>query len=212
MSLHLYSHPLSSFCHKVLIALYENSTAFEHHIVDLMGDASAFKKLWPIGKIPVLRDEARDKTVPETSIIIEYLQQHMPGPVTLIPGDVDPAREVRLQDRFYDLYVQLPMQKCMLDRMRPEGKHDPLGVEEARTLLRIAYGMIDAEMARKTWAAGGDFTMADCAAAPALFYANMCVPFAEWRNVAAYFERLRARPSYARVLKEAEPYFAMIPK
>ena len=212
MSLHLYSHPLSTFCHKVLVALYENGTAFEHHIVDLMGDASAFKKLWPIGKIPVLRDEARNKTVPETSIIIEYLQQYAPGPVKLIPGDLDRARDVRLQDRFYDLYVQLPMQKVVLDRMRAEGQKDPCGVAEAKTLLRTAYGMIDADMARKTWAAGDDFTMADCAAAPALFYANMCEPFTKWKNVAAYFERLSARPSYARVFKEAEPYFSMIPK
>ena len=212
MSLHLYSHPLSTFCHKVLIALYENGTAFEHRTIDLMGDASEFKAMWPIGKIPVLRDEGRNAVVPETSIIIEYLQQYAPGPVTLIPTDADRARTVRLQDRFYDLYVQLPMQKCVLDRLRPAGQQDPHGVEEAKTLLRTAYGMIEADMARQTWAAGEAFTMADCAAAPALFYANMCVPFAEWTNIAAYFARLSARPSYARVLKEAEPYFAMIPK
>ena len=105
----------------------------------------------------------------------------------------------------------LPMQKCVLDRLRPAGQQDPYGVE-AKTLLRTAYGMIDADMARQTWATGEAFTMADCAAAPALFYANMCVPFEAWNNVAGYFARLSARQSYVRVLKEAEPYFAMIPK
>jgi glutathione S-transferase len=178
MSLKLYFHPLASFCWKALIALYENDTPFEPHVVDLVNETSRaeFKKIWPIGKFPVLRDDARDVTVPESSIIIEYLSQHYPGRSQLVPTDADLARQTRLRDRFYDLYVHEPMQKIVGDRLRPPGKNDPHGVEQARTQLQTAYGMIDREMAAKTWAMGDAFTMADCAAAPALFYANKVLP------------------------------------
>jgi glutathione S-transferase len=213
MSLTLYFHPLSSFCHKVLIALYETGTPFEPSIVDLMGNAAEFKKIWPIGKIPVLRDEAKDRTIPETSIIIEYLAQYFPGQTQLFPQDRDLCRQMRLRDRFYDLYVHVPMQKIVVDRLRPAGKNDPYGVEEAREMMRTSLGMIDDDMAKNRWAMGESFTMADCAAAPALFYADMVMPYREThKNAAAYLDRLKQRPSYARVLKEAEPYFAMIPK
>jgi glutathione S-transferase len=215
MTLKLYYHPLSSFCHKVLVALYENATPFEPVVVDFFNEESAaqFKALWPIGKIPVLRDEKRDRTVPETSIIIEYLAQHYPGGVNLVSSDPDMARQIRLRDRFYDLYVNVPMQKVVTDRLRPAGQGDAYGVEEAKDRLRLAYDMIDKDMAGKTWIMGGDFTMADCAAAGALFYANSQVPMpATHKNAKAYLDRLLARPSYARVMKEAEPYFKMIPK
>jgi glutathione S-transferase len=213
MSLKLYFHPLSSFCHKVLIALYETGTPFEPCIVDLMGDAREFKSIWPIGKIPVLRDEAKDRTIPETSIIIEYLAQYFPGQTQLLPADRDLCRQMRLRDRFFDLYVNVPMQKIVTDRLRPEGKGDPYGVEEARALLKTALGMIETDMAGNRWAVGDQFTMADCAAAPALFYADMVVPFRDThKNAAAYLDRLMERPSYARVLREAQPYFAMILK
>ena len=215
MTLKLFYHPLSSFCHKVLVALYENATPFEPVVVDFFNEESAakFKALWPIGKIPVLRDEKRDRTVPETSIIIEDLAQHYPGRVNLVSNDPDMARQIRLRDRFYDLYVNVPMQKVVVDRLRPEGKNDPFGVEEAKGVLHTAYGMIDKDMAGKNWVMGNDFTMADCAAAGSLFYANSQVPIpATHKNAAAYLERLLARPSYARVMKEAEPYFKMIPK
>ena len=213
MSLKLYFHPLSSFCHKVLIALYETGTPFEPRTVDLFGEAAEYRKIWPIGKIPVLRDEAKDRTIPETSIIIEYLAQHYPGRTQVFPTDRDLCRQMRLRDRFYDLYVQVPMQKIVTDRLRPAGKNDPYGVEEARALLTTSLGMIDQDMAGNRWVMGNDFTMADCAAAPALFYADMVAPFSDThKNAAAYLDRLKERPSYARVLKEAEPYFAMIPK
>ena len=213
MSLTLYFHPLSSFCHKVLIALYENDTKFEPRSVDLFNEIVEYKKIWPLGKIPVLRDEAKDRTIPETSIIIEYLAQHFPGKTQLFPADRDLCRLMRLRDRFYDLYVQVPMQKIVIDRLRPEGKKDPYGVEEAREMLKISLGMIDRDMASNRWAMGDDFTMADCAAAPALFYADMVQPFQEThKNAAAYLDRLKQRPSYARVLKEAEPYFKNVPK
>jgi glutathione S-transferase len=213
MSLKLYFHPLSSFCHKVLIALYETGTPFESRIVDLFGEAAEYRKIWPIGKIPVLRDEAKDRTIPETSIIIEYLAQHHPGKTQLFPVDRDLCRQMRLRDRFYDLYVHVPMQKIITDRLRPAGKNDPYGVEEARALLTTSLGMIDQDMASNRWVMGDDFTLADCAAAPALFYADWVAPFRDThKNAAAYLDRLKERPSYARVLKEAEPYFAMVPK
>jgi len=215
MSLTLYFHPLSSFCHKVLIALYENGTPFEPHIVDLANEASRaeFLKIWPIGKFPVLRDEARDWTVPESSIIIEYLDQHYPGTTRLVPTDPNLARQMRLRDRFFDLYVNVPMQKVVTDRLRPPGNSDPHGVELAKTQLQTALGMVDEAMAKKTWAIGDSFSMADCAAAPALFYANKVMPFGDsHKNVAAYFARLQERPAYARVLEEAQPYFALFPK
>src|SRR5258706_15359382 len=145
MALTLYFHPLSSFCQKALVALYENDTAFEPHIVDL-GDETAreaFLKIWPIGKFPVLRDDANDRTIPESSIIIEYLAQHYPGRTALVPADADLARQTRLRDRFYDLYVHEPMQRIVGDRLRPAGKTDPHGVEAAKAQLQMSYGMID---------------------------------------------------------------------
>lgn len=215
MSLKLYFHPLSSFCQKALVALYENDTPFEPHIVDLADakSSAAFKAIWPIGRFPVLRDEANDCTVPESSIIIEYLAQHYPGKTQLVPADAELARQVRLQDRFYDLYVNVPMQKVVTDKLRPSGKNDPYGVEAARTLLHTACSMIEQDMATKTWATGDAFTMADCAAAPALFYANMLTPLGDaYPNAAAYLRRLMDRPSFARAIKEARPYFALVPK
>jgi glutathione S-transferase len=215
MSLQLYFHPFASFCQKVLIAFYENDTAFEPHIVDLGDETSNadFKKIWPIGKFPVLRDEARSQTIPESSIIIEYLSQHYPGKTQLVPMDPDLARETRLCDRFYDLYVSEPMQKIVGDRIRPAGKNDPHGVEQSKALLQIAYGMIDEAMKTKTWAMGDGFSMADCAAAPALFYANLVMPFADThKHAAAYLRRLMERPSFARVVSEAQPYFALFPR
>jgi glutathione S-transferase len=214
MSLHLYFHPLSSYCQKVLIAFYENDIPFEPHIVNLMDAVAAaeFKKMWPIGKFPVVRDDLNDHLIPESTIIIEYLAQHYPGKVRLVPDYTDLARQTRLRDRFYDLYVQGPVQKIIGDRLRPAGAKDPYGVEQAMASLQTAYRMIDEEMRAKTWAMGEAFTMADCAAAPALFYANKVAPFGDaYRNLAAYFDRLMARPSYARAVEEARPYLHMFP-
>jgi len=215
MSLKLYFHPLSSFCQKVLVALYENDTPFEPQIVDLFEAASsaAFKKIWPIGKFPVLCDEARDRTIPESSIIIEYLQQHYAGKTRLVPEDAELARQTRFHDRFYDLHVNVPMQKIVTDRLRPVGKNDSYGAEHAKTLLQTALGMTDRSMAGKTWAMGDDFSMADCAAAPALFFANKVMPFGKTHpRAGAYLTRLLQRPSFARAAKEAEPYLDLVPK
>jgi glutathione S-transferase len=163
-------------------------------------------------QISGLRDDARDQTVPESSVIIEYLDRHHPGSTQLIPADADLAWQTRLCDRFYDLYVHEPMQKIVGDRLRPAEKSDPFGVEEAKARLQTSYGLIEQEMATKTFAMGDAFTMADCAACPSLFYADLVMSFrASHANVAAYFDRLKARPSYARVLKEAEPYLKLFP-
>jgi glutathione S-transferase len=215
MSLTLHMHPLASFCHKVLIALYENGTPFASHLVDLGDPAAtaAFKALWPIGNMPVLRDEGKDRTVAETSIIIEYLDQHYPGAVRFIPADPELALQARFVDRFYDFYVHQPMQKIVTDRLRRAGENDHNGVAQARTLLQTAYGLIEHDMASRKWAAGDAFTIADCSAAPALFYANVVAPFGDTHpRIAAYFTQLRERPSFARVLLEAEPYFKFVPQ
>jgi glutathione S-transferase len=213
MSLTLYFHPLSSYCQKVLIALYEAGTSFAPVVVNF-GDpesAAAFRKLWPVGKMPVLRDADRDQTVPESSIIIEYLGLHYPRGTALIPADRELALRVRLADRFYDLYVHDPMQRIVGDRLRPQDKKDPIGVAAAEAMLANSYDMIDAEMAGRTWATGDAFTLADCAAAPPLFFANKLVPFGERRNLTAYFRRLSRRPSVARAFNEAEPFLKFFP-
>lgn len=214
MALTLFSHPLASFCHKVLLALYENDTPFENRLVDFAdpGDSARFIDMWPVGKIPVLRDEARDALIPETSIIIDYLDQHYPGPVRLIPEDADGAREARLWDRFFDCYVMQPMQKIVIDRIRPADAKDPFGVEEAYKTLATAYGMIEKRMANRAFASGDAYSIADCAATPSLFYAGVLSPFASTHpHLSDYFERLIARPSFQRILAEAQPYFKFFP-
>ena len=214
MALTLYMHPLSSFCHKTLIALYENAIAFTPQVVNL-GDPVArdnFRKVWPIGKFPVLRDAARDQTIPESTSIIEYLEQHYPGPVKLIPEEPQLAARVRSADRFYDLHVHAPLQKLVGDKLRPADGHDPIGVNEAREQLRTALRIADSEMATRRWAVGELFSMADCAAAPPLFFINKMLPLAgEFPHVSAYLERLMKRPSYARALVEAQPFLALFP-
>lgn len=214
MSLIYHYHPLSSFCWKPLIALYENGIAFTPRIVDL-GNAesrAAFAALWPMAKMPVLEEDAHDAVIPETSIIIDYLDRHHRGPIRFVPDDPDRAREVRLWDRIYDLYVQGPMQRIVFDRLRPDGQKDPFGVAEARASLATALGMVERYVADRRWATGDDFTLADCAAAPALFYADKVMPMAgAWPNALALLDRLKARPSFARVLAEAAPYFQYFP-
>jgi len=211
--LKLYYHPLSSYCWKALIALYETGAPFEPVLVNLgdPDDRAKFLKIWPIGKFPVLEDGARDWMVPESSIIIEYLAQHYPGSSSLVPGDADAARQVRMRDRFFDLHIHNHMQKVVGDRLRPVGQKDPLGVEQAREQVRTALVVVEQDIG-ETWIMGESFTMADCAAAPALFYGDRIVPLREaYPKTSAYLDRLKARPSFARVLKEAEPYFAMFP-
>lgn len=214
MSLTLHFHPLSSFCWKALIALYENDTPFTANLVDLGNTAEreALLKLSPIGRFPVLTDAARGQTVPESSIIIEYLDRHYPGRIRFIPADPDVALQVRLHDRFLDLYIHLQMQKVIGDRLRPAGGKDPHGAEQARAQIRKSYDILDRQLSGGAWAMGRDFGLADCAAAPCLHYASTFEPFGDRERLAGYLDRLKARPSIARVLKEAEPYLAMFPR
>ncbi|ABC91202.1 glutathione S-transferase protein [Rhizobium etli CFN 42] len=214
MSLVFYGHPLASFCHKVLIALYENATPFENRLVDLSDEASRADlfRFWPMGKMPLLRDEARDSTIPETTIIIEYLDHYYPGPVRLLPLEIDRALQVRLWDRFFDHYVQVPMQTLVSHRRRPEGTADEIEMAACKATLTTAYAMIEKQLGESPWITGDAFTMADCAAAPALFYAETLVPFSqEQPKLGAYYDRLLARPSFARALEEARPYFKFYP-
>jgi len=213
MALRLHFHPFSSYCQKVLIALYEAGTPFEKQVVDL-GDpasAAAFRALWPMGRFPVLVDEGKGEIIPESSIIIEYLDQHHPGAALLLPEDAALRLKVRLLDRFFDSFVMTPMQKIVGDHIRPAEVRDPRGVGEARDLLARAYGWLESELAGRTWAAGDAFTMADCSAAPALFYADLVAPVDAFPNVAAYLGRLRARPSFARAVDEARPFRGFFP-
>jgi glutathione S-transferase len=206
----LYGHPLSSYCWKALIALYENETPFTLHLLDqsTWGD---YAKRWPVARMPALEDSGRGAFVPEASIIIEYLDQHHRGATRFIPDDADAAREVRLWDRFFDNYVQTPMQKIVGDRLRPEGRKDAQGVEDATRMIATSYDVLERQLGERAFAAGDSFSMVDCAAAPALYYAARNAPIDGHPNSAAYLERLKQRPSFARVLKEAEPYFHLYP-
>lgn len=214
MALTLYLHPLSSFCHKALIALYEHDVAFAPVVVDLSDKTSgdAFKAIWPVGKFPVLKDGER--VVPESTGIIEYLSLHHPGKTKLVPGDAERALRVREWDRFFDLHVHIPVQKIITDRIRPAGQNDGFGVEQARALLETALAIAEKQIVGKTWITGEDFTMADCAAAPALFYCDFAIaPLAgRYDALAGYLGRLKRRPSYGRALKEAEPFLSWVPQ
>ena len=208
MSLTLYYHPLSSFCHKVLVALYEIDTPFDRRIIDFGDDKdrAELQAVSPIGKFPVIRDHARKQDVVETTIIIEYLDHCFAG--DLIPGVWEDALQVRLWDRFFDNYLQVPMQQIVSDRMQG-GKGD---LKKERATLEIAYGMIDKQMAGRTWVAGPGFSMADCAAAPALFYTSTVQSFPPGlTHLQAYFDRLMERSSVQRVMLEAKPYFQFYP-
>jgi glutathione S-transferase len=201
----LYAHPFSSYSQKVLVALYENGIEFEYRNLDDGAAMAELAALWPMRRFPVLVDG--DRTVIEASCVIEYLQVHHPGPVRLIPDDADAALEARMLDRFFDNYVSTPQQKFVADRLRPEARRDPHGVEEARAMLETAYAWLEPRMATREWAAGAAFTLADCAAAPFLFYADWTHPIdPRYVHVRAYRERLLARPSFKRAVDEARPY------
>lgn len=212
MSLALFAHPFSSYCQKVLIALYENATPFEYRELAI-GDqavAAEWAALWPLKRMPVLVD--RGRTVMEASIIIEHLGLQHPGPVRLLPADPAAALDVRLMDRCFDNYVMTPMQKLVFDCIREPAQRDPQGVTDARALLDASYAWFDGRLAGREWAAGDAFSLADCAAAPSLFYADWVHPIpAGCANLRAYRARLLARPSFARAVDEARPYRKYFP-
>jgi glutathione S-transferase len=210
MTLVLHAHPFSSYSQKVLIALYENDTPFTSR---LLADADSFAelaKLWPLRLMPVLSDG--DEVVREASIIVEHLMLRHPGPVRLIPQDPSAALKVRFLDRVFDNYVMGPMQRVVFDALRGAGERDPRGVADAKARLDQSYEWLDGELKGRTWAVGEAFTLADCAAAPSLFYADWVHPIAEkFGTVRAYRARLIKRPSFARAVEEARPYRAFFP-
>jgi len=214
MSFELYYHPLASYCWKALIALYEAGLPFEKRVVDL-GDPTqraAFLELTPIGKFPLLRDGESGRCIPESSILIEYLALRAPSAAQLFPSSPELLLEVRARDRFFDLYVMEPMTKIVDDKLRPENERDPRGVANAHARLDTAYAIAERFLRGSGWAVGNDFSLADCAAAPALFYADKVHPISSASPRArAYLERLEARSSFARVLREAEPFMSMFP-
>lgn len=208
----LFAHPFASYCQKVLIALYENATPFTYRMLD-RADPSAFAEfetLWPLKRFPLLLDDGRP--IAEATIIIEHLALYYPGPVRLVPDDPAEALNVRFTDRFFDNYVHTPLQKIVSDSLRDPASRDPQGVADARTMLETAYGWLDQRMASREWAAGDRFSLADCAAGPALFYADWTHQIGEaFPNVRAYRSRLNARPSFARAIDEARPYRSFFP-
>jgi glutathione S-transferase len=211
MSLTLYAHPFSSYSQKVLIALYENATPFEYRVLDGTPEVQReFAALWPIARMPLLRDG--DATVVESSVILEHLDLHHPGPLRLLPADPAQALEARFMDRFFDQYVMTPMQAIVFDHRRPLDQRHPPTVAEAKAALLDAYRWLDARLAARTWAAGEAFGLADCAAAPALFYADWVQPIPpECPATAAYRRRLLARPAVARAVDEARPFRSYFP-
>ena len=220
MQIKLHYHPLASYCWKVLIALYESEVDFDRQIVDLADPAqrAALLTLSPFAKFPVLvarhghGHAPNARIVLESTLIIEYLAQHFPSAAALLPADTDKAFEVRTRDRFFDLNVHEHVQKIVLDRIRPAGKQDPYGVDNAQAILATAYDVLETQLGSQPWAAGADFSMADCAAAPALYYGNRVRTFdTSHPRLSAYLKRLHARPSFARVFEEAQPFLANFP-
>ena len=211
MSLQLYAHPFSSYCQKVLIALWADGTEFEYRMLDEEhpGNFAELKRRWPFGKFPLLVDDG--KTVVETTPIIDYLQAHHPGPNRWIP-DGDLGLQVRFLDRFFDLYVMDNMAKAGLDILRPEGSRDPYGAQQGRDNLHLAYDWLEANLGDGPWAAGETFTLADCAAAPSLFYADWVEEIGAGRpKLSAYRARLLAHPIVARAVDEGRPYRPFFP-
>lgn len=205
MTIELFAHPFSSYCQKALIALYENDIPFAWRMLEEPGVSEALATLWPMRRFPVLKDGER--VVMEATAIVEYLEVHHPGPVRLIPDDAELAVETRMMDRVFDNYVMTPQGKFVFDALRPVESRDPYGVEEARKMLETIYDWLDRRMEGRTWAVGEHFTLADCAAAPSLFYADWTHPIPERHaHLRAYRARLLRRPSFARAVDEARPF------
>ncbi len=205
MPLTLYSHPFSSYCQKVLTALWENGTAFAYRHLEEPGAAEERAALWPLGRFPVLVDDGT--VVAESSIIIEHLALHHPGPVPLLPKDAKAGLEVRFMDRFFDNYIMAAMQKPVAEALKGENGRKDAAMAEARDALETAYAWLEARLAGRIWAAGDDFSMADCAAAPSLFYADWVHRIApDYARLRGYRAQLLARPSFARAVEEGRPY------
>jgi glutathione S-transferase len=210
MSLTLYAHPFASYCWKPLIALYENATPFTYRLVEDAAGWAELESLWPIKKFPLLQDG--DATIAESSIIVEYLMHRYPGISRMIPLNDAAALTVRFIDRIFDNYVMSPMQTLVSDRLRSEAERDAKSVADARKMLDVAYGWLETQLTAPEWATGNAFSLADCSAAPALFYADWVQPIGDrYPRVLAYRGRILARPSVARVVEEARPFRKFFP-
>lgn len=212
MSLTLYGHPFSSYCQKVLVALYEHRVRFELRLLgpDDERTAAEHAALWPLRRMPVLVDG--DRVLVEATIIVEHVDLHHGGKTRLLPDDPRAALTVRMKDRIFDNYVMAPMQKIVLNAIRPSEHRDPFGVSEARAQLDSTYRWLDETLAEHAWIAGDAFSLADCAAAPSLFYADWVHPIdPALARLHAYRQRLLARPSFARAVDEARPYRPFFP-
>ncbi len=211
-TLTLYEHPFATYCWKPLVALHERGVPCQCRQVDDEADRAALAELWPMASIPTLVDEAAGITLPESTVVVEYLDRFGDAP-PLIPTEPEAALEARLWDRIMDLRVQTPMQKVVLDRLRPEEARDPYGVEEARTALDRIYVLLDQHLRDRAWLAGPTFTLADAAAVPALFYGRIVRRWDEQvlGDLSRYYEALTARPSIARVIDEARPFRPLFP-
>jgi Glutathione S-transferase len=212
MPLALYGHPFSSYTQKVLVALYENDTSFESRCLgpETPQHAAEWLRRWPLGKFPLLVDGER--AIAETSIIIEYLQLVHPGPLRLLPADPMAALDVRFLDRFFDLHVMHWVQHAVGAALTGDAGKREQALAQAAEKLELAYAWLEGQLVGRTWAAGTDFTLADCAAAPALFYADWTHPVsAAFPGLRAYHARLLARPSFARAVDEARPFRALFP-
>jgi glutathione S-transferase len=212
MNPQLFAHPFSSYCQKALIAFHENDIPFDFRMLspDEPANNEAFARLWPIKRFPILVDGER--TILEATSIIEHLQARRPGPVRLIPDDPDLAVEVRMMDRVFDNYVMTPQGRCVFDAIRPEADRDPYGVREAHAMLDTIYAWLDERMTGREWAVGEAFSLADCAAAPSLFYADWthAIP-ARFKHLDAYRARVLARPSFAGAVDGGRPYRHFFP-
>jgi glutathione S-transferase len=211
-SLTLHEHPFASYCWKALIALYERDVPFERAQVDDDADRARLAELWPMASMPVLVDDEAGTVVPESTIVVEYLDRFGDAP-PLIPTEREAALQARLWDRVIDGRVQTPMQKIVLDNLRPEGTGDAHGVQEAREALDRIYPVLDGQLRGNEWLAGAEFTLADCSAAPGLFYARAVRRWDEegLADLTRYHEALAARPSVARVIDEARPFREFFP-
>jgi glutathione S-transferase len=202
--LELFGHPFSSYTQKVLIALWADGTDFDYRMIEDPANAEELRRHSPYGLFPLLIDDGRP--VLESSTIIEHLHAHHRGPNDWIP-DGETGRRVRLLDRFFDLYVMSNLQKPVADKLRPEGNNDPFGVQKARGDLHKAYDWLEANLGDGPWAVGEQFTMADCAAAPSLFYADWIEEIGDARpRLKAYRTRLLAHPAVSRAVEEGRPY------
>jgi glutathione S-transferase len=209
MSLQLYAHPFSSYCQKVLTALYENDTPHALRKIDSAEATAELQARWPMVRMPILVDG--DTTLIESSVIIEYLDLHHPGKLRFVPADAKQALDVRFMDRVFDNYVMTPMQHIVFDFIKKPEERSARVVADARTMLDRAYPWLEQRLAGREWAAG-DFSLADCAAGPSLFYADWVQPIPEALvNLRAYRARLLARPSFARAVDEARPYRKYFP-